>query len=227
MCVAVDLENLSSDNVVLTSVAASVGGAGAAGDLCAPPAAAMSPDNNHNHQPLADGTSRQTEDQNCLIVSSPDEGESGRIFVGRDAGSAGLQGLLMVKVRKDAEGQNEVEVLGDESEVISTDEVPRRRQMLRRGLLGEEEEKILQEYMQRSDTAVIFPEPVEQGTWLVTHCREALWIEFSVSKISYETEVMCLFPQMCFVILAAIFVRCNTCGLLGAVIFGVILHFVL
>jgi hypothetical protein len=159
LCVAVDLENLSSDHVVLTSVAASVGGAGVAGDLCAPPAASMSPDSNHNHQPLADGISRQTEDQ---IVSLPSEGESRRIFK-RDAGSAGLQGLLMVKVRKDVEGQNEVEVLGGDSEVISTEEVPQRRQMLRRGLLGEEEEKILQEYMQRSDTAVIFPEPVEQG----------------------------------------------------------------
>lgn len=161
MCVSVDLENLATNNVVVTSVAASVGGAGAAGDLCAPPAAAMSPDNNHNHQLLADGTSRQTEDQ---IVSSPGEGESGRIFLERDAGSAALQGLLMVKVRKgEEEEQNEVEVLGVGSEVISTDKVPQRRQMLRRGLLAEEEERILQEYMQRSDTAVIFPEPVEQG----------------------------------------------------------------
>jgi hypothetical protein len=77
----------------------------------------------------------------------------------------------MVKVRMDKdEGQNEVEVLGGDSEVISTDVVPHRHHMLRRGLLGEEEEKILQEYMQRSDTAVIFPEPVEQGTWRLTHC---------------------------------------------------------
>jgi hypothetical protein len=126
----------------------------------------MSPDNNHNHHPLADRTPQPTGDQNCLVVSSPGEGESRRIFVGNDPGSAGLQGLLMVKVRKD-----DVEVPGDDSQVIangggttSTDEVPHRRQMLRRGLLGEEEERILQEYMQRSDTAVIFPEPVEQGT---------------------------------------------------------------
>lgn len=168
---SVDLENLSSDDVVLTSVAASVGDAVAAGDLCAPPAAAMSPDNNHNHQPLADQTPDQDQEQTSRIVSSPPEGESRRIFVGNDPGGAGLQGLLMVKVRKDADDrQDEVEVMGDDSEVMTngggttvTDEVPQRRSMLRRGLLGEEEEKILEEYLQRSDTAVIFPEPVEQG----------------------------------------------------------------
>jgi hypothetical protein len=138
----------------------------------------MSPDNNHNHQPLAHRTSEHTEGQNSQTVSSPGEGEPRRIFVDRDAGSAGLEGLLMVKVKKDDEddgGRSEVEVLVGDSEVIpscgrntSTDEVPQRSQILRRGLLGEEEEKILQEYMQRSDTAVIFPEPVEQGKWLVT-----------------------------------------------------------
>jgi hypothetical protein len=77
----------------------------------------------------------------------------------------------MVKVRKDADDrQDEVEFMGDDSEVMTngggttvTDEVPQRRPMLRRGLLGEEEEKMLQECLQRSDTAVIFPEPFEQG----------------------------------------------------------------
>ena len=159
----------------MTSVAASVGGAVAAGD-CAPPAAAMSPDNNHNHQPLADQTPHQDEEQNSRIVSSPPEGESRRIFVGNDPGGAGLQGLLMVKVRKNADDrQGEVEVMGDDSEVMInggttvTDEVPQRRPMLRRGLLGEEEEKMLQECLQRSDTAVIFPEPVEQGMYLLAH----------------------------------------------------------
>lgn len=155
----------------MTSVAASVGGAVAAGDLCAPSAAAMSPDNNHNHHPLADQTPHQDEEQNSRIVSSPPEGETRRIFVGSDPGGAGLQGLLMVKVRKDADDrQGEIEVMGDDSEVVTndggttvTDEVPQRRPMLRRELLGEEEEKMLQECLQRSDTAVIFPEPVEQG----------------------------------------------------------------
>jgi hypothetical protein len=175
LSVAVDLENLSSDRVVLTSVAASVGGVGAAHDLCAPPAAAMSPDGSHNHQPLAD----RTPHQNCLVVSSPVEGDPRRIFVERDPVGAGLEGLIMVKVRKDGDdgGQNEVEVLGGDSEVIagcggntSTGEVPQRRQMLRRGLLAEEEERVLQEYMKRSDTAVIFPEPVEQGKWRLASC---------------------------------------------------------
>ena len=170
--ISVDLENLSSDNVVVTSVAASVVGAVAAGDLCAPPAAAMSPDNNHhNHQPLADQTPHQDDEQRTRTVPSPHEGESRRIFVGNDPGGAGLQGLLMVKVRKDADDrQGEVEVMGDDSEVMTngggttgTDEVPQRRPMLRRGLLGEEEEKMLQECLQRRDTAVIFPEPFEQG----------------------------------------------------------------
>lgn len=138
--------------------------AGAAGDLSGQPAAAMSPDNNHNHQPLADQTSQQSEEQNGRIVTSPpQEGEPRRIFVGNGPGGAGLQGLLMVKVRK---GADEAEVLVGDSEVMksgggttATDDVPQRRAML----LGEEEEKILQEYLQRSDTAVIFPEPVEQG----------------------------------------------------------------
>jgi hypothetical protein len=160
LSVAVDLENLSSDHVVLTSVAASVGGVGAAVDLCAPPAASMSPDSNHNHQP------QRTEEQNCLVVPEPGEDEPRRIFVEREAGGAGLEGLIMVQVRKEG-----VEVLGGDSEVIASSggntptEVPQRRHMLRRGLLAEEEEKIMQEYMKRSDTAVIFPEPVEQGKW--------------------------------------------------------------
>ena len=181
-CVSVELENLSSDDVVVTSVAASVGGAGAAGDLCAPPVAAMSPDDNHNHQPLIDQPASQEQAEERALVSPdkemPENGESltrneRRIFVGNDPGGAerlGLQGLLMVRVRDGAgDGHGEEGVDGD-SEVkgaIATEgdvlEVPQRRHMLRKGLLGEEEEKILQEYLQRSDTAVIFPEPVEQG----------------------------------------------------------------
>jgi len=158
--------------------------AGAAGDLCAPPAAAMSPDNNHNDQPLAaDQTPHRNDDrddeENVGVVIRPQESESQRIFVGDVAGGAGLQGLLMVKVRKGAnngQGEDEVEIPdGDSEEVMIscggtgvTDEVvlevPQRRPILRRDLLGEEEEKLLQEYLKRSDTAIIFPEPVEQGT---------------------------------------------------------------
>lgn len=150
------------------SVCGARNAAGAASDLCGPPAAAMSPDNNHNHQPLADQTTQQNDEQHGRIVTSvAQEGEPRRIFVGNDAGVAGMHGLLTVKVRK---GADEAEVLAGDSEVMksgegttATDDVPQRRPMLRRGLLGEEEEKILQEYLRRSDTAVIFPEPVEQG----------------------------------------------------------------
>ena len=168
----------------MTSVAASVGGAGAAGDLCAPPVAAMSPDDNHNHQPLSDQPIPQEQAEERALVSPsslvkevPENGESlprneRRIFVGNDPGGAerlGLQGLLMVRVRDGAgDGQGEgvvgdSEVKGAIATVGEVLEVPQRRQMLRKGILGEEEEKILQEYLQRSDTAVIFPEPVEQG----------------------------------------------------------------
>ncbi|KAJ9585908.1 hypothetical protein L9F63_020442, partial [Diploptera punctata] len=174
-----ELENLSTEDVVVTSVAASVGGAGASGDLCSPPVAAMSPDDNHNHQPLVAQPDSQ---QSASVSPGADKSQNSeslamnerRIFAGNDQGGAehlGLEGLLMVEVRDGAvDGQG----VGGDSEVsqvvkgaITTEgdvlEVPRRRQMLRKGLLGEEEEKILQEYLQRSDTAVIFPEPVEQG----------------------------------------------------------------
>lgn len=150
-------------------MAASVCGVGnvarAAGDLCGPPAAAMSPDDIHNHQPLADHTTLQGDERNGGTVTPPaQEGDPRRILVGNDPGGAGLQGLLMVKVSKGAE---EGEVLAGDSVVMEsgrggttvTDDVPQRRAML----LGEDEERILQEYLQRSDTAVIFPEPVEQG----------------------------------------------------------------
>lgn len=133
--ILVDLDNPPSDDAVMTTVSASVG-------------SPMSPDTNHNNhqQPDQNPTSKDLHQKllnGCHKEAAVPEQVNG-------ANGLSLQGLLTMQVMKSGGVAAE-----EPKELVSAKAAV--------GELQEEEQKI-QEYLQRSDTAVIFPEPVGQNT---------------------------------------------------------------